>query len=140
MDICINTEQGNAEIEEVINLVCNAGLDAEIGYLKINPERVPGIYLEEDAYRAIRRFDNHMITLTLQGGRYFLITDDRAVTLEAEGLVHLYGNAFIVRKQKDQYTGLTMRELNEVMTMIADMQGSEESPFILLKTGQGGGN
>ena len=134
MDICINTDKNDAELEEPVNLVCNNGLDKEIGYLKINPERVPSIFLEEDAESAIQRFDKHKVEFTLKGNRYILITDDRAVSYSKDGSIQLFGNGYLVRKQKEKYTGLTMRELNEILVVIAKMQDSETSPFILVKT------
>jgi len=111
MKVTICMYPGECEVmdfEDAINIV---GDDVELGYLKINPDRVPSIVAANIAEEEIKRMAEHQINLDVCGN-YMVITDDRAVEC-TEDEVLIFGTAYIVRKQAGTYTALTYGEIDE---------------------------
>lgn len=107
--ICMNS--GECEVMDFEDTICIAGEDVELGYLKINPERIPAIVAANIAEEEIKRMAEHRMHLDVCGN-YMVITDDRAVVC-TEDEVAVYGTAYIVRKQAGTYTALTYGELDD---------------------------
>ena len=74
--ICMNS--GECEVMDFEDTICIAGEDVELGYLKINPERIPAIVAANIAEEEIKRMAEHRMHLDVCGN-YMVITDDRAV-------------------------------------------------------------
>ena len=80
MKVGINLDNYESPMEDTRNLVNNYGYHREIGYLKINPERLPVIVSERRALADIRAMENHKAVYPLHDRRYELIVDDSAIS------------------------------------------------------------
>ena len=69
MKIGISLDNYESPMEDTKHLVNNYGYDREIGYLKINPERLPVIVSESKALADIRAMDNHEAVYPLNDRR-----------------------------------------------------------------------
>ena len=115
MKIGISLDNYESPMEDTKHLVNNYGYDREIGYLKINPERLPVIVSESKALADIRAMENHKAVYPLNDRRYELIVDDRAISflVQHKGSFILFGNAYIAKRQGRMSTALTMNEILE---------------------------
>ena len=110
MQIGIDLDNYSSPVEDLENLINNYGKGREIGYLKINPERVPVIVSEGKALEEIKRYGENKVTYTVVCGKYEMITDRRAIR-NIESDIALYGNAYIVRRQGEIFTALDIEEI-----------------------------
>lgn len=115
MKIGISLDNYESPMEDISNLVNYYGYDREIGYLKINPERLPVIVSERKALTDIRAMGNHKVVYPLNDGRYELIVDERAISFvtKLKGGFLLFSNAYIAKRQGWMSTALTMDEILE---------------------------
>ena len=121
MEIGINLDHYTDPMVDLENLICDYGKKREIGYLKINPERIPVIISEGKAQAEIDRFGEHMITYPLCGSKFVLITDDRAISQDLKDLA-LRGNAYIARKQSGVFTALDLQEILEWLLQLCELE------------------
>ena len=133
MKIGINLDNYESPMEYTENLVNKYGFDREIGYLKINPERLPVIVSERKALADIRAMENHKAVYPLNDRRYELIVDDRAISFmvnHKSGFL-LFGNAYIAKRQGRMTTALTMDEILEWLKEFEknDISRSHDSHF-----------
>ena len=110
MQIGINLDNYANPMVELESLICAYGKKREIGYLKINPERVPVIISEGKAQTETDRFGEHMTVYPLCAHKFVLITDDRAVSQDFKD-ISLRGNAYIARKQLGVFIALDIQEI-----------------------------
>ena len=133
MKIGINLDNYESPMEDTRTLINNYGYDREIGYLKINPERLPVIVSERKALADIRAMENHKAVYPLNDRRYELIVDDRAISFmvnHKSGFL-LFGNAYIAKRQGRMTTALTMDEILEWLKEFEknDIRRSHDSHF-----------
>ena len=122
-----NYAEPMVELQELIN---NYGNKREIGYLKINPERIPVIVSENRALADMEKLGAHKIAFPVRNGKYDLITDDRAIMMDS-GNFELYGNAYIARSQGSVLTALDIEEIIESLLFFCTSRYesvSEEDP------------
>lgn len=112
MQIAVNLTEDECEVMEIDDIICNYPDGVEIGYLKINPERIPVVVSESIAEAALARCENHRMEADVCGGRYAILADDRSLVF-VEGAVIVYGTAYIVRKQGQTYTSLVADEIDD---------------------------
>ena len=112
MDIGIYLDNGDYELSETEELVCEFGTDMEVGYLKINPERIPVVIGEERAEAAFKKFGDSIVEISVMDGRYVLIADKRNIEMTGEKLI-VIGTAYIAKNQIRSYTALTGGEVLE---------------------------
>lgn len=108
MQMGIDLDNYVSPMEDIENIINMYGLDTEIGYLKLNPTRLPVIVSEKKTYEKIDRFGEHEMQFQI-GNRFTLITDDRTVVTK-EGDFYLIGDTFVAKQQGEIYTGNTFRE------------------------------
>lgn len=125
MQIGIDLDNYESPMEEAKNLVSSYGFDREIGFLKLNPERLPVIVSERKALEDIARYGEHKMDFTVKDGHYFLITDERAMTMR-DGNIILFGNAYIVKRQGQVFTALNMKEIKEWLYYICGVDENED--------------
>ena len=111
MMIGIDLDNYVSPMEDIENIVNIYGLDTEIGYLKINPLRLPVIVSEKKALEKIDKFGDHEVHFHI-GDRFELITDDRSL-LEYDNDLDIIGDTYVARQQGEKYTGLTFRDFME---------------------------
>ena len=128
MFIGIDLENYESPMEEYENLVNNYGQDREIGYLKINPERIPVIVSAEKALKDIERYDDHKAVFPLKDGRYVMIADDRVAIVSDldDAKLILTANAYLARKQGESFTALTIKEIDELIDFQCEESDVEE--------------
>jgi len=112
MEIGINLKEDEYEVAEIDDIIIGYPAGIEIGYLKINPERIPVIVSEKIAAEAIARNKDHYIQIDVNGGKYVVITDNRSV-IYGEGFIDICGTAYIAKKQVGTYTALTSDEIDD---------------------------
>lgn len=124
MKVGINLDNYESPMEDTRNLVNNYGYHREIGYLKINPERLPVIVSERRALADIRAMENHKAVYPLHDRRYELIVDDRAISfmVQHKGGFLLFGNGYIAKRQGRMSTALTM---DEILEWLKELEKSE---------------
>ena len=124
MKVGINLDTYESPMEDTRNLVNNYGYHREIGYLKINPERLPVIVSERRALADIRAMENHKAVYPLHDRRYELIVDDRAISfmVQHKGGFLLFGNGYIAKRQGRMSTALTM---DEILEWLKELEKSE---------------
>ena len=76
MQIGIDLENYQTPIEEWDNIVSAYGQEREIGYLKINPERIPVIVSENKAREEITRLGKHALEFRIKDICYEMVIDD----------------------------------------------------------------
>ena len=123
MKIGVDVKGFHSPLEDMENIICAYGEDREIGYLKINPERVPVIIAENKAKREINRAQRVKRHNIINRG-FELIADYRGVVEPAEngGPLVIFGNAYIVKRQLASNTGLTMAEIVEVLEYLENKE------------------
>lgn len=112
MNVAICLTEGECEVMDFEDAIYLGEDAVEIGYLKINPDRIPVIVSAKIAEEAMDRERDHLIKIDVCGGRYMLLTDDRSV-IYMESQVAICGTAYIVRKQGGTYTALTYDEIED---------------------------
>ena len=112
MQIGIDLENYASPMEDIENIINDYGKNREIGYLKINPERLPVIVSEDKALADIERYGVHKETYTVMNGKFEMITDSRAVSKIGSDIA-LCGNAYIVKRQREAFTALDIDEILE---------------------------
>lgn len=112
MKVAICLSENECEVMEFEDAMYLGEDGVELGYLKINPDRIPSIVAAKIAEEAMDREREHLIKIDVCGGRYMLLTDDRAV-IYLEGEVAICGTAYIVKKQAGTYTALTYDEIED---------------------------
>ena len=124
MYIGIDLENYESPMEDTVNLVNNYSPYREIGFLKLNPERVPVITSSNKYLSAISRYGSHLAVFTLTDGHYALVVDDRGITIQGNDLV-VMSNAYIARVQGNTLTSLTMEEIEEWLDYIPKIHGAK---------------
>ncbi|MCR5321682.1 MAG: hypothetical protein K6E85_00115 [Lachnospiraceae bacterium] len=114
MQIGIELDNYDSPIEEFDQLVNNYAREREIGYLKINPERIPVIISEEKVSAEFNNKKYRGIGFPLNNGHYELITTEEATAM-MNGDCVLLGNGYIGRRQGDSITGLTFDEISHLL-------------------------
>lgn len=112
MEIGINMDDREYELSDTDELVITLGTDMEVGYLKINPERVPVIEGKNKAEAEFAKMKAHLVEVELLGGRYQMITDDRSIEITPEFII-VEGTAYIGRRQGRKHTALTVDEVED---------------------------
>ena len=117
MQIGIDLENYQTPIEEWDNIVSSYGKDREIGYLKINPERIPVIVSESKARKEIENMGKHAFLFRVRDVRYEMVIDDRSAMLpvSVDGDLIVFGNIYIYKKQLNANVALTMAEIDELL-------------------------
>lgn len=124
MEIGINMDERDYEFSDYFLLVNEYGFDIELGYLKINPERIPVV---EGKYRAeaeFEKFGSKLIEFPICGGRYILISDRRNIEI-VDGSLILTGTAYIAKRQYRTDTALTGSEVGEWLCRFMEGEGSQ---------------
>ena len=112
MDIGINMEGIEYQLTDTSCIVFMYGHDMEVGFLKINPERVPVVTSESIVNSEIRQEEKTYEVFSLCRNKYALVVESGAYEMENCNLV-LYGNAYIARQQKNTVSALTSDEVFE---------------------------
>ena len=112
MQIGIDLENYASPMEDIENIINDYGKNREIGYLKINPERLPVIVSEDKALADIERYGVHKETYTVMNGKFEMITDSRAVSKIGSDIA-LCGNAYTVKRQREAFAALDIEEILE---------------------------
>lgn len=120
MQIGIVLDNYESPLEDLENIISSYGLMREIGYLRINPERVPMVMSESKADEAIDRFQYHVAEYDICNGKYELVADERGIATVDDYII-LSGNAFIARRQGRALTGLTASEITEWIKRLEKM-------------------
>ena len=118
MKIGINLENYASPMEDIENIINDYGKNREIGYLKINPERLPVIVSEGKALADIERYGVNKETYTVMNGKFEMITDSRAVSKIGSDIA-LCGNAYIVKRQHEAFAALDIEEILEWLVFLA---------------------
>ena len=121
MQIGINLDNYTEPMMELEDLICDYDKKREIGYLKINPERIPIIISEGKAQTEIDRFGDHKCTYPLCGNKFVLITDDRAISQDFKD-INLRGNGYIARRQLGVFTALDVEELLDWLLQLCQLE------------------
>ena len=124
MYIGIDLENYESPMEDLENLVNNYSPYREIGFLKLNPERVPVIVSANKYLSAITRFGSHLAVFTVKDGHYALVVDDRGITVQGDGLA-VMSSAYVARVQGSTLTSLTFDEIKEWLDYIPKLQGAK---------------
>ena len=117
MQIGIDLENYASPMEDIENIINDYGKNREIGYLKINPERLPVIVSEDKALADIERYGDHKETYTVMNGKFEMITDSRAVSKRGNDIA-LCGNAYIVKRQREAFAALDIEEILEWLILL----------------------
>lgn len=112
MQIGINLKEDVFEVAESEDIICNYPDGVEIGYLKINPERIPVVIGAKLAEEEIARNKRYINYYDVNDRGYMIITDDRNV-ITGENFILILGNAYVTKKQGATYTGLTADEIDD---------------------------
>ena len=117
MQIGIDLENYQTPIEEWDNIVSAYGQDREIGYLKMNPERIPVIVSESKAREEIARLGKHALEFRIKDICYEMVIDDRGALIPSspDGNLIVFGNIYISRKQWNSNVALTMAEIDDLL-------------------------
>jgi len=110
MQIGINLKEDEFEVTDSDDIVCNYPDGVEVGYLKINPERIPVIVGEKIAEEAIAR--KKYTKIAIDGGDYVLFADEKSV-LYCKDFIEICGTAYIAKKQGGTHTALTADEIDD---------------------------
>lgn len=119
MQIGIDLDNYKSPMEELENLVNDYGPKREVGFLKINPERLPVIISERKALADMEKYNDHKTSFPVKDGKYEMITSDKAVFID-EGNLFLFANAYIAKKQGDVFTALNMGEILDWLLYLCD--------------------
>lgn len=120
MQIGIVLDNYESPMEDLENIISSYGLMREVGYLRINPERVPVVMSESKADEAIDRFQYHIAEYDICDGKYELVADDRGIATVDDSII-ISGNAFIARRQGRALTGLTASEITDWLKRLEKM-------------------
>lgn len=121
MKIGIDLDNYQSPIEEWDTLINNYGEEREIGYLKINPERIPVIVSERKALKEIEKWGDKVIRIRFKDFTFEMFLDYKGCLFSEPkdgGNVVVFGNAYIAKKQWEADTPLTMREIKELIDYI----------------------
>jgi len=127
MQIGIDLDNYKSPMEELENLINDYGAAREIGFLKINPERLPVIVSERKALADIDKYRDHRTSYPVKDGRYEMITSDKAMFID-EGDLFLLGNAYIAKRQGDVFTALNMKEILDWLLYLCDADSVAKKP------------
>ena len=127
MYIGLNLSEDDFELVDSETILMSYPCDIEIGYLKINPERIPVLVSAEIAENAIEKYKEHLKKLPAIGGKYFILVDDRAV-IYLEGAIEICGTAFVAKKQGETYTALTNEELEIWTDILEELENAANLP------------
>lgn len=129
MEIGINMDDREYELSDSDELLCEYGTDMEVGYLKINPERIPVVEGRKKAEESFERMGSGIEELPICNRHYLLIADRKNVEITATELI-VTGTAYIARKQFRSYTELTAGEVEDWLEMFeASEEAGEAKPL-----------
>lgn len=117
MQIGIDLENYTCPLEDFEKLVCAYGPMREVGYLKINPERIPVVVDEERAEKSLMKFRDYVTAILVKGDKYMLFADYRSVENYGDGFI-LFGNVYVARFQGRLCTGLTMTDIKDFLEIL----------------------
>ena len=112
MDIGIYLDNGDYELSETDEIICEYGTDMEVGYLKINPERIPVVVGQKRAEEEFEKFGDSIVEISIMDGKYVLIADKKNIEMTGEKLI-VISTAYIAKNQIRSYTALTGGEIEE---------------------------
>ena len=122
MKIGIDLDNYPNPMEEWDNLLNTYGKDREIGYLKINPERVPVIISERKATKYIEQHADQLYTFRVKDQRYEMFVESKGINMPFNGeRLIFFGNAYICRKQGDANVALTMAEIEDFLAFCPEI-------------------
>lgn len=136
MQIGIHMDDEEYELTDTKLIVNRYGQDMGIGYLKINPERVPVIVGEGLARDHFEKIKDRLLEFDILCGNFVLLADKNAVH-QIEDCIVIDGDAYIARIQGDSHTTMTYDEIEPILSgieayrffsMLMDVIG--ESPLL----------